>query len=117
MEGRKRLGFALMFLAAVVLCAAAGFGIGRLQLPGQGVNAALTVSGATPGHVILSGNYTAGSSISIGKVATSVSLCVAATAPASCVNYFNDFFFNFTSATLGSPVAVASGQIVQVKVD
>ena len=215
MEGRKRLGFALMFLAAVVLCAAAGFGIGRLQLPGQGVKAAaavqdsshrgvpvqgvkihgwwtikvfdhgrlvqnrqfenslltvnqvgnggdtvlasllsrqysmgpwqlyandsgggqlfqlsssadiglqgvngpLTVSGATPGHVILSGNYTAGSSISIGKVATSVSLCVAATAPASCVNYFNDFFFNFTSATLGSPVAVASGQIVQVKVD
>ena len=50
-------------------------------------------------------------------MATSVSLCVAATAPASCVNYFNDFFFNFTSATLGSPVAVASGQIVQVKVD
>jgi len=83
----------------------------------QGVNGPLTVSGGTPGHVILTGTFTAGGAISIGKVSTSVSLCTSATAPASCVNYFGDFFFNFTSATLGSPVAVANGQIVQVKVD
>ncbi len=83
----------------------------------QGVNGPLNVSGATPGHVILSGNFQAGSDINIGKVSTSVSLCVSGTPPSSCVNYFGDFFFNFTSATLQSPVAVANGQIVQVKVD
>lgn len=83
----------------------------------QGVQGPLTVSGATPGHVILSGNYTATSAISIAKVSTSVSLCPSSTAPSSCVNYFGDFFFVFTAATLASPVAVANGQIVQVKVD
>ncbi len=67
--------------------------------------------------MILSGNFQAGSDINIGKVSTSVSLCVSGTPPSSCVNYFGDFFFNFTAATLQSPVAVANGQIVQVKVD
>ena len=82
------------------------------------VQGPLTVDGATIGHVILSGNYTAGANISIGRVATFVSLCTSsATSPDACVNYFGSYLFNFTSATLASPVAVANGQIVQVKVD
>jgi len=83
----------------------------------QNVNGPLTVSGGTPGHVKLSGTFTAGASINIGKVSTSVSLCPSSTAPASCVNYFGDFFFNFTSTTLSVPVPVANGQEVQVSVD
>ncbi len=82
------------------------------------VQGPLVVSGATAGHVILSGNYTATANISIGEVGTQVSECTsAATSPDSCVNYFGSFLFSFTNATLASPVAVANGQIVQIKVD
>jgi hypothetical protein len=82
------------------------------------VQGPLAVSGFASGHVILSGNYTAGANISIGKVETLVSQCQSpTTSPDACVNYFNSYLFSFTSATLGSPVAVSNGQIVQIKVD
>ncbi len=83
----------------------------------QNVNGPLTVSGATPGHVLLSGTFTAGASTTISKVSTSVSLCPSSKAPAACVDYFGDFFLQFTSTTLSVPVQVASGQDVQVAVD
>jgi hypothetical protein len=85
----------------------------------QGVNGPLSVSAATPGHVILSGMWTAGSNVTVGRVSTSVSLCGNTTAPASCVNYFGDFFYGFTRTTLAlaNQVSVANGQILQIKVD
>jgi hypothetical protein len=82
------------------------------------VQGPLAVSGFASGHVILSGTYTAAANISIGTVATQVSQCQSpTTSPDACVNYFGSYIFSFTSATLGSPVAVSNGQIVQIKVD
>jgi hypothetical protein len=82
------------------------------------VNGPLTVSGSTPGHVVLHGNYTPSSSVVLTTVGTEVSMCQQnTTAPASCVNYFGDYFFSFTGTTLTTPLSVANGQQVQVTVD
>jgi hypothetical protein len=72
---------------------------------------------ASGGHVILSGNYTATAAISIGKVQTALFTC-AATATASNCTTGTAFGTGhiFTEDTLGTPVAVANGQIVQVSV-
>jgi hypothetical protein len=85
--------------------------------PDDGNN--LTVNAATPGHVILSGNYTAVADISINRVQTSMYTCPAATAPASCVNaiVIGNLWFAFTSTNLVPSVPVTNGQIVQFKVD
>lgn len=91
---------------------------GSLKLgsaPDDGNN--LTVNGATLGHVILSGNYTATADISITQVSTFGFLCANTIAPSNCTSAFNTYFFGFTGTTLASPVAVANGQIVQLKVD
>ncbi len=84
----------------------------------------LTVNGATPGHVILSGTYTPATANSIGRVATGAYGCPPDIASSSCVNSWLSTRFNFTSTTITTgtppvpaPIAVAAGQIVQVTVD
>lgn len=84
------------------------------------VQGPLTVSAPSPGHVQLAGQWTATSAVTIGKVVTDVSLCTTNNvAPANCVNFFGDFFFVFSSATLApvNQVSLATGQIVQITVD
>jgi hypothetical protein len=83
--------------------------------PDDGNN--LTVNGATPGHVILSGSYMAAADISINRVLTGTYTCGSSTAPVSCVNLAGGFWSNFTSTNIAPPVSVANGQIVQFKVD
>lgn len=80
----------------------------------------LTVGSNSTGHVDLSGQWTATSATTIGEVETTVTECTTDTvAPHDCVNFFGDFFFVFSRATLAlaNQVALATGQIVQVTVD
>ncbi len=69
------------------------------------------------GHVFLKGSHTPNADVVINGVATQISECSPGTAPSSCVNYFGATIWNFTVQTLGSPLAVANGQQVQVTVD
>ena len=90
-----------------------------IGLQGPGVFP-LTVSSGSQGHVDLSGQWTATSAVTIGRVSTSVSLCTNNTiAPHDCVNYFGDYIFAFSATTLAvaNQLPVANGQIVQVHVD
>lgn len=83
-----------------------------------GINSGLSVSTNSSHHLILAGQTTPASSISIGIVATSFIECPISTPTTSC-NQGNpgDFGAFFTRATLPSPIAVAAGQVVQVTVD
>ncbi|HVS07466.1 MAG TPA: hypothetical protein VHK65_15065 [Candidatus Dormibacteraeota bacterium] len=82
-----------------------------------GLNGPLDVSGATPGHVILSGSYTAQADISFNKVLTGMYPCQASTAPATCLFASTGIYSSFTSTILSPQVLVSNGQIVQFKVD
>src|ERR1700682_630027 len=67
----------------------------------------LTVSGATPGHVILSGSYQAAADISFNRVLTGMYICGPSPAPASCATVAGSGYSSFTSTNLSPQIAVA----------
>ncbi len=88
--------------------------------PNAPENGPLNVDGAsTEGHVILSGQYTPNSTVTIASVNTFVFLCSNSTTPVNCTSTAIASQFNFTSAALppASQVTVNGGQVVQIKVD
>lgn len=72
-----------------------------------------------PGHVILSGQYTPSTTVTIAAVNTFLFLCGNSTAPANCTSTALANQTNFTSAALvpANQVTVNGGQVVQIKVD
>lgn len=77
----------------------------------------LTVTGSG-GHVILSGNHTASSAMTIAQVQTALFSCGSTQTGSACAaGTVGSVGHLFTDATLATPVSAASGQIVQITVD